>query len=206
MKYKYIIFDLFGTLISDEEVIKKGNKLRESLSESEYESFVQHWKDLHRNNYSQKQFLNRVKQSLKLNDKTIKNIEKRISLTNIKPYKDTFSSLLLLINKGYILILLTNSPPIARKIFNKEKTLKSMFYKTYWSFIIGYLKPEKEIFKYVIDDLKCSKNEVVVIGDSYEKDYLGAQNAGLDVMLIDRQNKYKLENKIQSLSELKDYL
>jgi FMN phosphatase YigB (HAD superfamily) len=44
---------------------------------------------------------------------------------------------------------------------------------------IGYKKPSPEFFKYISEDLKIHKSDIIMIGDDLDSDVLGAQNAGI---------------------------
>jgi HAD superfamily hydrolase (TIGR01549 family) len=44
---------------------------------------------------------------------------------------------------------------------------------------VGYAKPDVRIFQTALDRLKCTPEEAVVIGDSWENDILGARAAGI---------------------------
>jgi len=58
---------------------------------------------------------------------------------------------------------------------------------------VGKPKPHPEIFLYAIRVLGIQPNEALFVGDSLEKDYFGALNAGLRAILLDR--KRELDNK-----------
>jgi len=67
------------------------------------------------------------------------------------------------------------------------------------------LKPDPRAFLAVLEKLKVKPEEVLMIGDEVERDLIPAKNLGMEVILIDRENK--IENtpirKISSLAELK---
>jgi putative hydrolase of the HAD superfamily len=67
----------------------------------------------------------------------------------------------------------------------------------------GALKPDKRIFEYAMQLNNChSSKECIMIGDSYEADIVGAQNAGIDQVYYplnaDAENK-KATYRIKSL-------
>ncbi len=67
----------------------------------------------------------------------------------------------------------------------------------------GIEKPHKNIFKLALLKTDLSNQEVVFIGDSYEKDYLGAQSVNIDSYHLNRLGTSLSKNKtISSLSEL----
>ena len=44
----------------------------------------------------------------------------------------------------------------------------------------GREKPHIEIFNLALSKMKLKANDVIMIGDSYKKDILGARNAGIE--------------------------
>ena len=55
----------------------------------------------------------------------------------------------------------------------------------------GYRKPAPEAFQYALSNMGISDiNRVIYIGDSYEKDYLGARTSGLHPILISSSPEY----------------
>lgn len=207
--YKYIGFDLFGTLFSLDESTHKRKILQESLETNEYEVFRKHWINWHKNSYDLETFLNKINQDLNfsLDDKKLNLIKWRIALEEPRLYPDVLPTLKSLTKDGYSLTLLTNSPPTAKKLFKNKKELSRLFKTTFWSFEIGFMKPEREAFDHMIQSLNINKNELLYIGDSYERDYQGAKNYGLNVLLLDRLGKYPdVVERIDILSDITKHL
>ena len=74
-----------------------------------------------------------------------------------------------------------NSLKACLKDFGIDKYIE----KVYSSADIGFRKPSKEIFHYVLTDIGISHPEkVFFIGDSLEKDYIGAKESGLTPILF----------------------
>ena len=65
-------------------------------------------------------------------------------------------------------------------------------------------KPDPHIFNYTLAALEISAGEAVHIGDTYEADIIGAKDAGIRPILIDRDGTQtgRWHETIQSLSEL----
>ena len=65
-------------------------------------------------------------------------------------------------------------------------------------------KPDPHIFNYTLAAVGVSAEEAVHVGDTYEADIVGAKNAGIRPILIDRDNTQtgRWKERIQSLSEL----
>lgn len=76
----------------------------------------------------------------------------------------------------------------------------------YSSADIGYRKPSQEVFQYVLADIGVrDSSQVVYIGDSYEKDYLGAQTSGLHSILVTSSPDYA-NIALPNLFSLESYL
>jgi putative hydrolase of the HAD superfamily len=69
-----------------------------------------------------------------------------------------------------------------------------------------YKKPHKEAYLMACGDSKAS--DTLMVGDSLEYDYQGAKNAGLNALLLDKDNKYSINptEKINDIKELKKVL
>lgn len=69
-------------------------------------------------------------------------------------------------------------------------------------------KPDPHIFNYTLAAVGVSAEEAVHVGDTYEADIIGAKNAGIRPILIDRDSTQtgKWNETIQSLSELPELL
>ena len=73
---------------------------------------------------------------------------------------------------------------------------------------VGSAKPDSHIFNYALAAIEVSAEAVVHVGDTYEADVVGARNAGIRPILIDRDGSQtdKWGETIQSLSELPELL
>ena len=65
-------------------------------------------------------------------------------------------------------------------------------------------KPNPGIFKYAINKLNVKPEEAVFIGDNIEADYKGAQNAGIQALLLDRTGRN--QNDLRIIKDLKEIL
>ncbi len=50
---------------------------------------------------------------------------------------------------------------------------------------VGWRKPAAEFFAAVVRSFGCAPGEVLVVGDDFENDYVGATSAGLQAVLLD---------------------
>jgi putative hydrolase of the HAD superfamily len=67
---------------------------------------------------------------------------------------------------------------------------------------VGLQKPHPNLFKMSAKDLNLSLDEILYIGDQLEKDALGAYNAGMQGVLINRTNRIHDSSEIRIISEL----
>ena len=73
------------------------------------------------------------------------------------------------------------------------------------------LKPDKRIFEYAMQLNNATAAETIMIGDSYEADIRGAQNAGIDQIYFNPNPKFDDRNnsatyQVRSLNEILDIL
>lgn len=96
--------------------------------------------------------------------------------------------------------------PYTLKSYGLEKYFKKEFY----SYDVGYAKPDVSIFLYAAKSIFCKPNEMIHIGDSMNADYFGAIQAGWNALLLDRDGKFKKNmtgiNRITGLDEIFHYI
>lgn len=112
-------------------------------------------------------------------------------------------------DRGYILAIISNNDG---RVESKCETLgiRSYFDLIVDSGNLGLIKPGKEIFIYTLKELGLDGGDVIHIGDLYGADVLGAKNAGINPVWINRTNSPDFDNtgvfQIKNLGELKDIL
>ena len=57
--------------------------------------------------------------------------------------------------------------------------LRSLLDKVYCFQSIGHSKPAPDFFNYIVEDLGLDKRHMVMVGDGFEKDILGANRSGI---------------------------
>ncbi len=55
------------------------------------------------------------------------------------------------------------------------------------SSLVGYRKPSLHFYRALLDATACQPHQVLMVGDDYENDVLGAQDAGLSAIFLDRR-------------------
>lgn len=119
-----------------------------------------------------------------------------------KVYPDVINTLKKIKEEGYRIIACSNCTKSDADISNHR--IYSYFDKVFYSFEIGYAKPEIEFFNYVTRVIKADGSEILHIGDSIKADYYAARAAGWRAILLDRKGCNERPNIpiIHSLNEL----
>lgn len=92
-----------------------------------------------------------------------------------------------------------------KEILNRYKLI-NYFEKIFFSDEIGYVKPNKNTFNKIIKEFNVKKEEVVHIGDSIEKDIIGAKEFGINYIYFSRKNKGNFEPSGKNFQEIYDVL
>lgn len=100
-------------------------------------------------------------------------------------YPDVEPTLGTLSRRGYFLGLISNAPA------DTGRTVDALGLRRYMKSIVisgavGYSKPRPEIFNIALRDAGVGPSEAAHVGDIYEADVVGARNAGMNGILIDR--------------------
>ncbi len=120
-------------------------------------------------------------------------------------YPDVIPALTEIKNRGLITGLVSNAD---RDITDMLKRLKldTLLEVIVTSQEVGFTKPHREIFEAAILKAGIKAEEALFIGDQYKIDVLGAINAGMSGVLLDRSDYYKndgiKEPRISSLGQL----
>ncbi|MEZ0289671.1 MAG: HAD family hydrolase [Sulfolobales archaeon] len=104
-------------------------------------------------------------------------------------YRDVLKPLEILKNDRYLLSVVGNVmfwPGMVTRYILHLNNLLDLFDLTVFSDETGYMKPEREIFKYIAERLGVRLDEIVHIGDSIEHDLVGAVRSGLGAILVRR--------------------
>ncbi len=114
------------------------------------------------------------------------------------------------LSKVFDIYIITNGLKLVQRGRFARTNITSFIKKIYISEEIGYQKPMKEFFDYVLSDIKeKDTDKILVVGDSLTSDMQGGKNAGLTTCLYDPQNNTEMPDKlcdyrINSLFEIKD--
>tara|TARA_Y100000748_G_scaffold119979_1_gene100712 strand:+ start:659 stop:1423 length:765 start_codon:yes stop_codon:yes gene_type:complete len=102
---------------------------------------------------------------------------------------------------GLILGLISNIN-ISGEEISKQLGISSYFNYAFTSEDLGYEKPNKMIFEKSLNIAKLNPSEVVFVGDQVESDVLGAKNANILPILLDRHNNYENYTEVIKINDL----
>jgi len=103
-------------------------------------------------------------------------------------YPEVLQTLTALREKGFRLVVLSNwDRRLLRTL--KDLRLDGFFERIYISTLIGYAKPNPGAFQHILNDLKVSPHEILHVGDTLAEDILGAQQANIRAVRIDRRGR-----------------
>jgi len=91
--------------------------------------------------------------------------------------------------KKYKLAVVSNGDSLQQRAKLSRTGLLDYFNPIVISADINVAKPDSRIFEYCLLRLGLRREESVYVGDSYEKDMVGARNAGILGVMIDREKK-----------------
>jgi HAD superfamily hydrolase (TIGR01549 family) len=197
---KLIIFDLDDTLydykkcnnIAFQIIFKKFNKY-DNINDI-FEKARQNIKNIHKNTALEHDKSLQIKEMFRLLNIKDTNLLKEIIdlyyttfLENVELSTDWLYFFEKCKNKNIIMVILTNNTLVNQlDIYNKLKLYK-YFDNIFTSYEIGYEKPNIKCFEYINNIYNIDKNNILMIGDSYDSDGIGA---------INYQIKYKLYNSL----------
>ena len=133
------------------------------------------------------------------NEELVKEISKIGRGEEVDIYDDALEFLEYAKRKGYSLVLVSNSTPRGKEIFEKLG-LRKYFDLTIFSFEVGIVKPNPKIFSLAIEKLG---KPIFHVGDIYEMDVTSARNAGIPAVLLNRFGFYR--EGVKSLRDLKKF-
>ena len=122
----------------------------------------------------------------------------------IELFEDTIPLLKVLRAKEIESVILTNGMSDSQRAKFRNLRLAKYIQSIYIGEEIGFFKPNRKAFEYVLRDLDATAADVLMVGDSIEDDITGAERAGIKAVLIDRRNRYSAYTgtSIASLGEL----
>ncbi len=93
-----------------------------------------------------------------------------------------------LTGKGYPLYILSNGFAEVQHRKLESGGIAHYFKRLILSDEIGVTKPDRRIFDYALQQIGAEPSEVLIVGDNYDADILGAMNAGWTALYFNRDN------------------
>ncbi len=114
-----------------------------------------------------------------------------IEQTNISLFPEVQALIEVLHKQGKQLAILTNGQENHQTMKIKQLGLSKWFpiENIFISETIGHAKPKREIFDFVEKKLKLNQSKTVYVGDNFEKDIIGAKQAGWKAIWMNHRNR-----------------
>ena len=191
-----IIFDVFGTLVKIGERRSPYRKLIKWLKENERQPKPDDAKFIMSQNLSFTELVKLL--GINIPDQLLQELEHDLNdeLQSIVLYEDTLSTLEELKELGFRLALCSNlAMPYGKVVSSLLPNIDTYA----WSYEVGAIKPESQIYQYLIDQLECRAKDVLFIGDTPLADYSGPNEFGMSARLIDRKSGQKLTDVLSDI-------
>ncbi|MDH3365467.1 MAG: HAD family hydrolase [Thermoplasmata archaeon] len=103
--------------------------------------------------------------------------------------------------------LISNATDLARRVL-RRLDLEKYFDTVVISSEVGHRKPSKEIFDFALEESRIASSRAIYIGDKPAVDVVGAANAGMNAVLIDRGDLFPDSDclRIKDLDSLKAFV
>jgi len=230
MKYKAIIFDLFGTLV-DSYSVQGYNRLLTDMASAlklPTEDFSKLWSKIWRDTTyergvgifktteeSIRYICNKI--NVSVSDENIKKCEQiRLETTRkgLTPKNGAIDILKKLRGLGYKIGLITNCSAEVPRLWKNTEFLH-FFDITIFSASVGLKKPDPKIYNLACEQLGVNPNECIYFGDGDSNELSGASQLGMDAVMIRDPNEldpYRLTEvdwdgrKIENFIEIMDLI
>ncbi len=198
---KTIVFDLYNTLIQ----IKKSNHFFLKLFKTSQDGF-----GMDASSYLQLVMKNDVEELRSILPTEFSSLydERFTDLTeeldSIVMYTEVIDVLQDLKQDFRIFMISNLASPYKKPVFSNN--LDQYFEKMIFSCDYGFVKPDKEIFKEIEKITEDKPNEILMIGDSFKSDIIGAKNMKWNYLKINRNTPISKDYEIKDLSEIKTHI
>jgi putative hydrolase of the HAD superfamily len=136
------------------------------------------------------------KEILKLREERFKKSLVEVDLTILDVLSD--------IKKNGTKICLISNADIIDVMYWRKSPLRDLFDETIFSYEVGYLKPQAEIYKIALEKMKVSPERCVFIGDGGSDELKGAKTVGIKTIFTGYLLKMD-SNKQYEINEFADY-
>lgn len=196
---KYIIFDVYGTLISTGtgSVDAARKILKNKNTNITPENFYKKWKILHREHIDnlttfcneESIFQADLKELYKLyniDGDYKKDVSFMLDTLGKRKAFEEVKDVLNILSESFVLCIgsTTDDIPLAADLKNNDINIENIF----TSESLQIYKPQAEFYKKILDTINADADEVLFVGDSLTDDVLGPQKLGIKTCWINRKN------------------
>ena len=196
MEPSVIVFDVFGTLVKIGERRSPYRKLMKWLKENGRQPKPDDAKFIMSQNLSFTELIKLL--GINIPEQLLQELAHDLDeeIQSIILYEDTLSTLEELKKLGFRLALCSNlAMPYGKVVSSFLPSLDAYA----WSYEVGAIKPESQIYQYLIDKLQCHAKDILFIGDTLLADYSGPTEFGMSARLIDRKSGQKLADVLSDI-------
>ncbi|UCE14816.1 MAG: HAD family hydrolase [Candidatus Heimdallarchaeota archaeon] len=219
---KGIVFDIDGTLLNHEQALQISltnlySLLREKIPHSNFEEFLLTWKiktDKYINDYLDGRITFEEQRILRVQNVCRKwnyNLTPKKALNIFKIYHTKYEQNWILYEdvlpcltrlKNYSLGIISDGEGEQQRRKLAFTEIDSFFTSIIISGEVSIRKPNPSLFKMSAKELNLALDEILYVGDLLENDALGALNAGMHGVLINRSGSIHDESNILQISKL----
>lgn len=179
MKYKYIFFDLDGTLTDPQEGITNCVKYaleNFGIYETDYAKLMRFIGPPLVYSFSEYYGFDE-KKSLEAVEKYRERFS-AVGLFENKVYDGIYDALQKLVHSGHILVLATSKPKVFADRIMAKYRLRPYFKLVCGSELDGTRNDKNEVIEYAIQTIDCPRDKVIMVGDR-KHDIIGAKKCGI---------------------------
>ncbi|MEX5427651.1 HAD-IA family hydrolase [Acinetobacter sp. 1294596] len=187
---KVIVFDAFGTLVKIGESRSPYRKLMKWLKSNGRNPSAQDAKIIMSNPVDVAQLAKIF--GADLPEQLLKEInhDLQLELSTIQLYEDTVPTFQILKESGFKIALCSNlAMPYGEQL---RKLLPDVFDTVVFSYEVGAIKPEPQIYEVIQAHFGCEFSEMIFIGDHPILDVKTPSSLGMSARLIERHKNQKL--------------
>ena len=225
---KIILWDIDATLLDflkSESMALKKAVLHFGLGEcpgskvAEYSAINQsYWNRLETGELTKEQVLvGRFEEFLRVNDYNDVDAEKfceyfEASLPDCVEFMGNAKSVIKALSKTYMQYAVTNGAKAVQEKKLAVSGIDGIFNGAFISDDVGYAKPSKEFFNFVLDNIpKASNYEIMIVGDSLTSDIKGGNNMGFKTCWFNPhhlplKDGFKVDYQLDNLDNIFDVL
>lgn len=195
---KGVIFDAYGTLL----YMKRTHHLSESLLAKKNPE--KNRKILTNNFNSNADILDVIDPDKEIDRSEF---EKKVmaEVESVKVFPEVWEVISELESQGMIVGVISNLMTPYKKPLHKLGILQKIQYCIF-SCNTGSMKPDREIYEMMLENMDLYAEEVLMVGDTMECDVIGPQAVGINGLLLDRRGDKQLSEKIANLREIFPFL